>query len=145
MTEMLSASALAQAIRAGRLTPTDVATLCADAIRAKEDEIRAFAAVDLEALVANAAAPGLKDTPLAGLPVGSSLTTRPPFEAPHHTATAAALVGGGSGQIRPGAAARASHGVLFLDEAKCLNIDHLCREWFTIFTTALTGEVPRSC
>lgn len=54
---------------------------------------------------------------LAGLPVGSSLSTRPPFEAPHHTATAAALVGGGSGQIRPGAAARASHGVLFLDEA----------------------------
>jgi len=54
---------------------------------------------------------------LAGLPVGSSLTTRPPLEAPHHTATAAALVGGGSSQIRPGAAARASDGVLFLDEA----------------------------
>ncbi len=55
---------------------------------------------------------------LAGLPVGSSLSTRPPFESPHHTATAAALVGGGSGLIRPGAAARASDGVLFLDEAK---------------------------
>jgi magnesium chelatase family protein len=54
---------------------------------------------------------------LAGLPVGGSLSTRPPLESPHHTATAAALVGGGSGQIRPGAAARASHGVLFLDEA----------------------------
>ncbi len=54
---------------------------------------------------------------LAGLPVGRSLSRRPPFEAPHHTATAAALVGGGSGQIRPGAAARASDGVLFLDEA----------------------------
>ncbi len=54
---------------------------------------------------------------LAGLPVGSSLSTRPPFESPHHTATAAALVGGGSGLIRPGAAARASDGVLFLDEA----------------------------
>ncbi len=54
---------------------------------------------------------------LAGLPVGQSLVRRPPFEAPHHTATAAALVGGGSGQIRPGAAARASDGVLFLDEA----------------------------
>jgi magnesium chelatase family protein len=54
---------------------------------------------------------------LAGLPVGASLSTRPPLEAPHHTATAAALVGGGSGVIRPGAAARASHGVLFLDEA----------------------------
>jgi magnesium chelatase family protein len=54
---------------------------------------------------------------LCGLPVGGSLLTRPPLESPHHTATAASLVGGGSGQIRPGAAARASHGVLFLDEA----------------------------
>ncbi|MBG6053695.1 magnesium chelatase family protein [Salinibacterium sp. CAN_S4] len=54
---------------------------------------------------------------LCGLPVGGALSRRPPLESPHHTATAAALVGGGSGQIRPGAAARASHGVLFLDEA----------------------------
>jgi magnesium chelatase family protein len=54
---------------------------------------------------------------LAGLPVGRVLPTRPPLESPHHTATAAALIGGGSGLIRPGAAARASHGVLFLDEA----------------------------
>jgi len=54
---------------------------------------------------------------LAGLPVGGQLITRPPFESPHHTATAASLIGGGSGVIRPGAAARASHGVLFLDEA----------------------------
>ena len=54
---------------------------------------------------------------LSGLPVGRRLAVRPPLEAPHHTATAAALVGGGSSVIRPGAAARASHGVLFLDEA----------------------------
>jgi magnesium chelatase family protein len=54
---------------------------------------------------------------LSGLPVGGVLSTRPPFENPHHTASAASLVGGGSGQIRPGAAARAAHGVLFLDEA----------------------------
>ncbi|MCL2515452.1 MAG: YifB family Mg chelatase-like AAA ATPase [Microbacteriaceae bacterium] len=47
----------------------------------------------------------------------SGLVTRPPYESPHHTASAAALVGGGSGRIRPGAAVRASHGVLFLDEA----------------------------
>jgi magnesium chelatase family protein len=47
----------------------------------------------------------------------STLLRRPPFEAPHHTASAASIVGGGSGIIRPGAAARASHGVLFLDEA----------------------------
>ncbi|TFD78738.1 ATP-binding protein [Cryobacterium sp. Sr8] len=54
---------------------------------------------------------------LSGHALGRALITRPPLEAPHHTATAAAMVGGGSGQIRPGAAARASHGVLFLDEA----------------------------
>lgn len=54
---------------------------------------------------------------LSGLPVGASLVTRPPFEAPHHTATAVSIVGGGSGVIRPGAAVRASGGVLFLDEA----------------------------
>ncbi|RBY86291.1 YifB family Mg chelatase-like AAA ATPase [Blastococcus sp. TF02A-30] len=45
------------------------------------------------------------------------LLSRPPFEAPHHSATMAALVGGGSGQIRPGALCRAHRGVLFLDEA----------------------------
>jgi magnesium chelatase family protein len=54
---------------------------------------------------------------LAGLPVGGALAGRPPFEQPHHTASAVALVGGGSGTIRPGAAVRASRGVLFLDEA----------------------------
>jgi magnesium chelatase family protein len=54
---------------------------------------------------------------LAGRHVGTSLVTRPPLESPHHTATAAAMVGGGSGLIKPGAASRASHGVLFLDEA----------------------------
>ncbi len=41
----------------------------------------------------------------------------PPFEAPHHTATAVALVGGGSGVAQPGLVTKAHHGVLFLDEA----------------------------
>lgn len=54
---------------------------------------------------------------LAGLRPNGTLSFRPPYEAPHHTATAAAIVGGGSRLIRPGAAARATHGVLFLDEA----------------------------
>lgn len=54
---------------------------------------------------------------LAGLPVAGRLPRQPPFEAPHHTATTASIIGGGSTQLRPGAAARASHGVLFLDEA----------------------------
>lgn len=54
---------------------------------------------------------------LSGLGVGGALSSRPPIESPHHTATAAAMVGGGSAVIRPGAAVRAAHGVLFLDEA----------------------------
>ena len=51
------------------------------------------------------------------LPVGAPLITRPTFESPHHSASLAALVGGGSGHIRPGAVCRAHRGVLFLDEA----------------------------
>ncbi|QIG40487.1 YifB family Mg chelatase-like AAA ATPase [Microbacterium sp. 4R-513] len=47
----------------------------------------------------------------------TSLSRVPPFEAPHHSASMAALVGGGSRHVRPGAIARASEGVLFLDEA----------------------------
>jgi magnesium chelatase family protein len=62
---------------------------------------------------------------LAGLPVGRALDTRPPFENPHHTASAVSLIGGGSGIIRPGAAARSSHGVLFLDEAPEFNVNAL--------------------
>ncbi|WP_405218193.1 YifB family Mg chelatase-like AAA ATPase [Agrococcus sp. Ld7] len=54
---------------------------------------------------------------LCGEAVPATLDVLPPFEHPHHTATGVALIGGGSGVIRPGAAARASHGVLFLDEA----------------------------
>ncbi|WP_454044243.1 YifB family Mg chelatase-like AAA ATPase [Cellulosimicrobium sp. Marseille-Q8652] len=48
---------------------------------------------------------------------GGGLVRRPPYEDPHHTATPAAIVGGGTGIPRPGAASRAHRGVLFLDEA----------------------------
>ena len=51
------------------------------------------------------------------LPAGSPLMTEPPFCAPHHTATKAAIVGGGSGILHPGAASLAHRGFLFLDEA----------------------------
>jgi magnesium chelatase family protein len=50
-----------------------------------------------------------------------SWTPRPPWEAPHHSASAVALIGGGSGTIRPGAVSRATRGVLFLDESKNLD------------------------
>ncbi|WP_163510325.1 YifB family Mg chelatase-like AAA ATPase [Fodinicola acaciae] len=51
------------------------------------------------------------------LPPGTGLIRRPPFQAPHHSATEPALVGGGSGMPRPGLLSLAHHGVLFLDEA----------------------------
>ncbi|GAA3073136.1 YifB family Mg chelatase-like AAA ATPase [Nesterenkonia aethiopica] len=47
----------------------------------------------------------------------TALTRRPPFEAPHHSASTAAIVGGGSRLPRPGAVTRSHRGVLFLDEA----------------------------
>lgn len=70
MTVMLSACALAAAIRSGDLTPAEVAARCAAAIAEREEEIRAFAILDLEALQAQARHPGLAGLPLAGLPVG---------------------------------------------------------------------------
>lgn len=59
---------------------------------------------------------------VAGLLTGDApLITRPPFVAPHHTASIAALVGGGVGMARPGALSCAHRGVLFLDEFAEIN------------------------
>jgi magnesium chelatase family protein len=55
---------------------------------------------------------------LAGLLTSDAeLVIRPPFIAPHHTASLSSLVGGGSGMPRPGAISCAHRGVLFIDEA----------------------------
>ena len=51
------------------------------------------------------------------LPSDAPLVSRPPYQAPHHTTSAAALVGGGSSYARPGAVSLSHRGVLFLDEA----------------------------
>jgi len=48
---------------------------------------------------------------------GHALITRPPQRSPHHTATRAAILGGGSGMTRPGEAALAHRGVLLLADA----------------------------
>lgn len=54
---------------------------------------------------------------LPARPDAAPLLTRPPFQAPHHTASVPAIVGGGSALVRPGAASLAHRGVLFLDES----------------------------
>lgn len=53
---------------------------------------------------------------VAGLLPSTRLVQRPPYRAPHHGASAVALIGGGSTFIRPGEVSLAHGGVLFLDE-----------------------------
>ena len=52
----------------------------------------------------------------AGLTPAGGLCRRRPFRAPHHSASAVALVGGGSAHVRPGEITLAHRGALFLDE-----------------------------
>src|SRR6187431_2352889 len=52
---------------------------------------------------------------IAGQLSGGKLSDRRPYRTPHHSATMAALIGGGL-RARPGEASLAHHGVLFLDE-----------------------------
>jgi len=52
---------------------------------------------------------------VAGMLEGGRLFKRPPFREPHHSASQAALTGGGS-RARPGEVSLAHRGVLFLDE-----------------------------
>jgi len=64
---------------------------------------------DEDALGATIIASASGEGPIRGL------IRRPPFRAPHHTSSYAAMVGGGR-SISPGEVTRADNGVLFLDE-----------------------------
>lgn len=63
----------------------------------------------------------MEATAIASITSGAATVTRlrrrAPFESPHHSATAPAIIGGGARLPTPGAVTRAHHGVLFLDEA----------------------------
>lgn len=65
---MLSALDLARRIEAGELTPMQVLDRCAEAITAREPEVGAFAALDLD-VARQAAQSARRDAPLPGLPV----------------------------------------------------------------------------
>jgi magnesium chelatase family protein len=61
---------------------------------------------------------------LAGaLEPGDAMIRRPPFFAPHHDASRASLLGGGTARVRPGEISRAHNGVLFLDEFPLFRTD----------------------
>lgn len=63
---------------------------------------------------------------LAGtLEPGDGLLTQPPYASPHHDASKASLIGGGTGYVRPGEISRAHCGVLFLDEFPLFRSDVL--------------------
>lgn len=64
---------------------------------------------DDDALAATIVASASGERPIVGL------VRTPPFRAPHHTSSYAAMVGGGPG-LAPGEVTRADHGTLFLDE-----------------------------
>src|SRR6476661_6083280 len=57
------------------------------------------------------------------LPPGAGRLRRPPFRAPHHSASRSGILGGGTGRVRPGEVSRAHLGVLFLDEFPLFPVD----------------------
>ena len=67
---MLSALELVRRIETGELTPRAVVEMCAEAIAARENDIGAFATLDLAGARRAADDPRLSSVPLRGLPVG---------------------------------------------------------------------------
>jgi Asp-tRNA(Asn)/Glu-tRNA(Gln) amidotransferase A subunit family amidase len=67
---MLSVLDLVRRLDAGEIKPHAVVDLCAEAIAAREPEIGAFVALDIEAARKAADDPQLRSAPLRGLPIG---------------------------------------------------------------------------
>src|ERR1700678_2693229 len=67
---MLSVLDLVRRLDAGEIKPRAVVELCAEAIAAREPEIHAFVALDIDAARKAAERPGPRSLPLRGLPVG---------------------------------------------------------------------------
>ena len=81
-------------------------TMLAERIAPLLDDLDDAAALDVSSV--HSAAGELTDT--------SGLLRRPPFRAPHHTASVVSIIGGGTQLLRPGEVSLAHQGVLFLDE-----------------------------
>lgn len=73
--------------------------------------------LDVESALETTAIYSISNSKNFGVVGISDLIRTPPFQAPHHTCSVAALVGGGAGSPSPGLISMANHGVLFLDEA----------------------------
>ncbi|HTP58124.1 MAG TPA: YifB family Mg chelatase-like AAA ATPase, partial [Spirochaetia bacterium] len=85
------------------------------------------------------------------LPPGTALIMRPPFRAPHHSASSEGIIGGGR-LLKPGEVSLAHHGVLFLDEAPEFGMSLLqsLREpvedgWVSIARAGSTVRYPAGC
>lgn len=85
---------------------------------------------------------------ILGRPIKLAEWRQRPFRSPHHTASAAALVGGGS-EPMPGEVSRAHNGVLFLDELPefSRHVLEVLREpmesgWITISRAARQADFP---
>ena len=80
---MLSALDLARRIEAGELTPRAVVDLCAEAIAAREKEVGAFVALDLDAARRAAEEPKLPRRRCAGFRSPSRTFSIPPISRPN--------------------------------------------------------------
>src|SRR5216684_2969915 len=106
--EIIAAQSLIQL--ANHFKGTQVLSRPAPKVREIED-----APLDLKDIKGQESAKRALEIAVAGEIAEGALSSRRPFRSPHHSASMAALVGGGL-RAKPGEVSLAHHGVLFLDE-----------------------------